>query len=821
MFQRVPLLSLLCLSGCSLFFAREGKQTECDPREPQCEGNISLVCDTGRLFRIDCGENTCDPSSGSCSVCGDGLVQSATNEDCDDGNTNSGDGCQDDCQLPSCGDGVIDLADDEQCDDGNSTNGDGCQENCRLPGCGDGFLDPADGEQCDDTNNIDGDGCQGDCQLPSCGDGITDNISLEECDDGNEVNDDGCDADCTFPEVAQLSSSFTHNCVTLDSGVVRCWGANVTGELGYGNVLDIGDNEPPAVAGDVNVGGGVEQVSVGLLRSCALLTSGSVRCWGDNVSGLLGYELFGNIGDNESPASAGDINLGGSAIQVSSGFFHSCALLDTGDVRCWGSAFRGLGYGNIENIGDDESPADVGDINFGGVATQIATGAEYTCALLNTGNVRCWGAGSGGRLGYGNTQDIGDDELPVLSGDVNVGGVVTQIVAGGFHTCALLNTGNVRCWGFGDSGRLGYGNINNIGDDEHPAIAGDVNIGGVVTQLTAGFHTCALLDAGNVRCWGLNSVGQLGYGNTDNIGDDEFPESAGDVEVGGVVSQIVAGLQHTCAILDTGRVRCWGDGADGRLGYGALNTIGDDELPESTGEVPIFLYASICGDGLKEGIEFCDDDNTNDGDGCSNNCTVEAGFVCSQNDCRQIICGDGLFDFPEQCDDGNTIEDDGCSSSCLIEGQAFDCDVDQTLLQFSSLNPSLEIPDNDPFGLVSAIGVGENLIVEEIFLRVDSLQHEFVQDLQISLVSPLGESVLLFDRRLGGPFIGAELDDDCLTTGGSIVDAPVYTGCFAPEESLALFEGGSTNGGWFLQVVDLSPSFTGTLDSWTLGFCVR
>src|SRR5690606_38484965 len=153
-----------------------------------------------------------------------------------------------------------------------------------------------------------------------------------------------------------------------------------------------------------------------------------------------------------------------------------------------------LGYGNTNNIGDDEHPATAGDVNLGGDVTQLAAGSDHTCAVLKGGWVRCWGSNSAGRLGYGNTNTIGDDEAPASAGDVNVGGPVTQLVAGGKHTCALLENGRVRCWGEGHYAQLGYGNTNDIGDDEHPASAGDVHVGETVIQLAAGLrYTCALL----------------------------------------------------------------------------------------------------------------------------------------------------------------------------------------------------------------------------------------------------------------------------------------------------------------------------------------
>ena len=382
-----------------------------------------------------------------------------------------------------------------------------------------------------------------------------------------------------------------HSCVIISGNSVRCWGENSLGELGYGHTHGIGD---VIRLGDVNVGEAVTQIAIGNRHTCALLDTGNVRCWGGNHHGQLGYGHTNNVGDDESPASAGDVNVGRTVTQIAVGPGHTCALLDTGNVRCWGANSRGqLGYGHRNNVGDDESPASVGDVNVGGTVTQIAVGFEHTCALLDTGNVRCWGANSRGQLGYGHTDRIGDDESPASAGNVNVGGTVTvtQIAAGDQHTCALLDTGNVRCWGANISGQLGYGHRNNVGDDESPASAGNVNVGGTVTvtQIAAGDqHTCALLDTGNVRCWGANISGQLGYGHRNNVGDDESPASIGNVNVGGRVMQIAVGLtisQHTCALLDTGNVRCWGANSRGQLGYGHTNWIGDDETPDSAGDL--------------------------------------------------------------------------------------------------------------------------------------------------------------------------------------------------------------------------------------------
>jgi len=387
---------------------------------------------------------------------------------------------------------------------------------------------------------------------------------------------------------SSVTTGASHTCALLNTGSVRCWGEGRAGQLGYGNHYKIGDDETPASAGNVNVGGTVSQISAGREHTCALLSTGAVRCWG---AGQLGYGNTDHVGDDETPASAGDVSVGGPVTQVAAGGRHTCALLSTGAVRCWGEAFAGqLGYGDTDQVGDDETPASASDVNVGALVIQIEAGDRHTCVLLSTGAVRCWGSGNDGRLGYGNETTIGDNEAPATAGNVNVGGTVVQIAAGDEHTCALLDTGRVRCWGRGQFGRLGYGNTNDIGDDETPASARDVNVAGPVVRVVriaaGGRHTCALLDTGAVRCWG--SAEQLGYGEGVDIGDSETPASAGDVNVGGRVSEISAGRDHTCAVLITGAVRCWGRGREGQLGYGNEDSIGDNDLPSTAGDVPVF-----------------------------------------------------------------------------------------------------------------------------------------------------------------------------------------------------------------------------------------
>ena len=399
-----------------------------------------------------------------------------------------------------------------------------------------------------------------------------------------------------------ISAGGNNTCALLNNGGVRCWGYGADGENGSGHTANIGDDETPGSVPSLDLTNQAIAITTGNHHSCALFDDGTVRCWGKGATGQLGYGNTSNNGDNESPSHAGTVDLGGSAVAISAGGDHTCALMDSGMVRCWGSGLFGelgieAGVGlATQSVGDDEKPNTVPVVSLGTnrTAVAISAGADHTCAVLDNGTVRCWGAGNDGRLGYGGTDDIGDNELPSSVGPVDLGGPAIAVSAGVTQTCARLGDGTLRCWGSGAHGQLGYGDTNGIGwsPDDLPSMAGPIETGArpEVRQVATGSaHTCALASDGTVRCWGHGAKGQLGYGNTDDIGDDELPSTAGTVDVGGPVKQITAGGDHTCALRADGKVYCWGDGTAGDLGYGNTNDIGDDkgETPASVGAVPL------------------------------------------------------------------------------------------------------------------------------------------------------------------------------------------------------------------------------------------
>jgi alpha-tubulin suppressor-like RCC1 family protein len=384
----------------------------------------------------------------------------------------------------------------------------------------------------------------------------------------DETCPNGCaDGTCNLVK-PMITAGYMHVCALSGAGKVRCWGANGSGQLGYGHTEHIGDDELPSSAGDVDVGGVVTEVRAGIYHTCALLQTGSVRCWGDR-GGMFSYPGDFVIGDDETPASVGDVEVGGPVKQIAVGSHHNCVLLETGTVRCWGFNSGELGYGHSENIGDDESVASAGEVDMGGVVSRISAGDSATCALLTTGGLRCFGWNVHGRLGYGHTENLGDDETPAAFGDVPIGADVLQVAAETGHhlghVCALVEGGGVRCWGEAFWDATGYGTTNDVGDDETPASVGDVPIGAPVKRVaTGGTHTCALLERGALRCWGNGAAGQLGGGS-----------KLQDVPVAGDIDMVACGGGNTCVLMKDGGVRCWGDNQVGELGYGHTDFIYD------------------------------------------------------------------------------------------------------------------------------------------------------------------------------------------------------------------------------------------------------
>lgn len=228
------------------------------------------------------------------------------------------------------------------------------------------------------------------------------------------------------------------------------------------------------------------QISAGGSDSCAVLEDGSLRCW-RTTSTASQTVSFGGLRTHQ-------ISLAGPT---------ACAVLQGGLLRCWDTS------------------------NLSGATTNIPTGAEailvstastHTCAVLANGSLRCWGDNGAGQLGLGHTRTVPFD-APLADSLVDTGNPVARVSTTVFGTtCAQLQNGSLRCWGFnGPTGQLGYRHLTNIGALETPAraaqpggLGGSLDFGSGRTVLAVYGARCAMRDGLQLFCWGSSNYGEQG-----------------------------------------------------------------------------------------------------------------------------------------------------------------------------------------------------------------------------------------------------------------------------------------------------------------------
>lgn len=325
-----------------------------------------------------------------------------------------------------------------------------------------------------------------------------------------ELGDGNAGRNATMPvrvpglnsNVTDISAGWWHTCA-VQSGTVKCWGNNSSGQLGDGTTTD--STVPVVVQG---LDAAAASVKVGTTHTCALTVAGGVFCWG-----LNGYPETWKIpccilgdGTNEplrlTPTPVVGLSYGVAAISVSD--YHSCALTVAGLVGCWGTHSHPRIPMQIDGL-----PTNIVSISAGGATT---------CAVTAAGAALCWGDNSYGQIGDGSSNSA-DRPRTVLGFDAGA----AAISVGGLGACALTTGNSARCWG--QAGTLGNGT-------ESASLVPVPVLGGKFEAISVGgFHTCGIVvklaaalptrterqpgaKASVVECWGDNSAGELGNGTT-------------------------------------------------------------------------------------------------------------------------------------------------------------------------------------------------------------------------------------------------------------------------------------------------------------------
>lgn len=355
---------------------------------------------------------------------------------------------------------------------------------------------------------------------------------------GGAVEPDAVPGFVPFGPVQSLSAGEEGNCVVTPARTLFCWGAGFQGQNGTGT------NDNKITPAPVTSLSNVLSVNRSSNHTCAVVQGGSLHCWGFNGSGQLGN---GSSDPSPAPVAATIDNVA----SVAAGGEFTCARKTNGEIWCWGDNTYGqLGKG-------DEGGASPTPVHTNTITNAVAldSGTFHTCALLATGKVRCWGNSSNGQVGSGAFSSAISSPAEVLLPEA-----VVQITAGGTTTCARTAAGKVYCWGDNVAGQLGTANI---GVDQHTPIAPqslETAIAGIDTNSSS---TCAWTTTGLAYCWGSNIAGMLGGGTG--------PDGADKISVLGLPAQVrslAVGAFHVCAILIDNRVVCWGSNQGNALGNG-------------------------------------------------------------------------------------------------------------------------------------------------------------------------------------------------------------------------------------------------------------
>jgi len=396
------------------------------------------------------------------------------------------------------------------------------------------------------------------------------------------LNTPGFHEGSVFSE-ATLAAGGYHTCAILDNSSVSCWGNDNEGQLGNG--MGPSQDTPDLTLWGINASSGLTatSISTGGSHTCVLafnLYGNGVSCWGSNTQQQVGPS-WSSSSFNE-PGGLISVASNAQPVALDSGLDHTCAVLDDGNVSCWGANNMGqVGTSPSQSPSIRPQYSNFIDMSSFGHVKALGLGGDHSCAIVVNGSVACWGNNSVGQLGRGYANAY--DSNPWYVQPFGQNRTAIAIDGGGNTTCALLNDGSVSCWGAGDLGQLGNNNSANSNTPQ-PVSAFPGNK--IAVSVAVGWgHGCALLNDQNISCWGDNSAGQLGNNNSTNTSVPVLAQP-----MGGTAKPVALTLNtyHTCALLDDGDAACWGYGLSGALGTGGSSSstpVAVDVVPSSIANI--------------------------------------------------------------------------------------------------------------------------------------------------------------------------------------------------------------------------------------------
>lgn len=339
-----------------------------------------------------------------------------------------------------------------------------------------------------------------------------------------------CSSGCCATHVVDVALGEGHAC-TLDTlGHVKCWGDDLNGQTGDNPTFHASNTDHITLAPyPVTLPAAATKIAAASDRSCAILTTGAMMCWG--------YSGDGGLGNASAFNTATPVVVTGviSPTAIGLGQQHTCAVV-SGGVKCWGTNDAGQLGNNGSTAMKYLTAVDVVGITN---AIAVAAGYSHTCAVTSVGTVKCWGSA----LALGNPAVTINAKTPV---DVPGLTGVVGIAAGRGHTCAVTSGGAVKCWGANSSGQIGNGGTATA---TSPV---DATTSGTAVAVSAGTYlSCALLSSGQTQCWGDNGHGQIGDGTT--LGRTT-PTTNGL----SALAAITAGTYVSCSVATDGTTRCNG-----------------------------------------------------------------------------------------------------------------------------------------------------------------------------------------------------------------------------------------------------------------------